>query len=131
MKERLVDSPDDIRPCDICGKKLLSYIDGKTADGPWANMCEACNREYGHPSNPQLATRFTVRSKTEASPTKDVVMNVVELTDPETCLFDGSREVQCPNCSEVRTMEPDADCVFECEGCQQKLRIRDIMCGLE
>lgn len=34
--------------CDICGKDLLLVrIDGKTAFGPWANMCPSCHRDQG------------------------------------------------------------------------------------
>lgn len=34
--------------CDICKKPLSStYIDGKTKQGPWANMCLSCHKAFG------------------------------------------------------------------------------------
>lgn len=34
--------------CDICQAKIVDcFIDGRTARGPWANMCPACHAHYG------------------------------------------------------------------------------------
>ena len=34
--------------CDICQDKILSeFVDGKTQQGPWANMCRCCHKEHG------------------------------------------------------------------------------------
>lgn len=35
--------------CDICRSKLKKvFIDGRTAFGPWAIMCEMCHRDQGN-----------------------------------------------------------------------------------
>lgn len=35
--------------CQLCGKDLKgqNYVDGKTIEGPWANMCERCHYVHG------------------------------------------------------------------------------------
>lgn len=34
--------------CDVCRKPTPKrFIDGATKMGPWADMCEACHRQYG------------------------------------------------------------------------------------
>lgn len=35
--------------CDICHNSLKSkpFVDGRTAGGPWATMCEQCHKRYG------------------------------------------------------------------------------------
>jgi len=35
--------------CDMCHTPLKgkAFVDGKTAFGPWAMMCEACHRDQG------------------------------------------------------------------------------------
>ena len=34
--------------CDLCDKdSLQEYVDGKTAMGPWANMCLDCFKIFG------------------------------------------------------------------------------------
>lgn len=39
--------------CDICptsinhSKHKYPFVDGKTTQGPWANMCPACFEKYG------------------------------------------------------------------------------------
>jgi cytochrome c553 len=34
--------------CDLCGLSILAvFVDGKTAMGPWANMCVYCHRANG------------------------------------------------------------------------------------
>lgn len=33
--------------CDFCSKVVVTWIDGKTVHGPWANMCLQCYKVYG------------------------------------------------------------------------------------
>jgi hypothetical protein len=34
--------------CDICHAPItVAFVDGKTAFGPWANMCPSCHRDNG------------------------------------------------------------------------------------
>jgi hypothetical protein len=40
------------KTCDICQLKdgiagVVATVDGKTIDGPWANMCDQCFEHYG------------------------------------------------------------------------------------
>ena len=36
------------KTCDICQSAIKdSFIDGRTVDGPWANMCPECHNNYG------------------------------------------------------------------------------------
>ena len=38
-----------VEKCDICGCDLhgKTFVDGKTRNGPWANMCKGCYDTYG------------------------------------------------------------------------------------
>lgn len=94
-------------------------------------MCTTCRKQHAAPGWGTIGTKLVIRKPVEPSPTKDTVLDVVDINSPEDIIMDGAeREVKCPNCGEVRTIEQDADCVFTCEGCQQKLRVRDILTGI-
>jgi len=39
----------EVTVCELCGKPFGKYfIDGKTALGPWALMCESCHNTFGY-----------------------------------------------------------------------------------
>lgn len=33
--------------CDFCEREVARWIDGKTIQGPWANMCGQCHETMG------------------------------------------------------------------------------------
>jgi len=120
MKTRKVDA---MRKCDICGKMPKDhYYDMPTAGGAWGNLCEDCKQKQPYT---QLGTKFVLRGEKAEPATKE--LRGIELTSFEDVVMDGDREIGCPNCDEVRSMEPDAGGVFECEGCGSKVRIACLM----
>lgn len=56
---------DELPPCDFCGLQSITrpaLYDGKTTQGPWANMCEPHLIEHGFPLSEGL-TNKRVRTK--------------------------------------------------------------------
>ncbi len=49
--------------CDLCGLSILAvFIDGKTAGGPWANMCPYCHRGNGGKLGTGLGQRYELQT---------------------------------------------------------------------
>ena len=118
MKTRKVDS---IKPCDICGVVEDEYYDAPTRAGPWANMCKKCFIRNG--ASP-IGTKFVLRTKTAGV---KGTLRGIEVTSLDDLIADSDREIKCPNCSEIRTVEPDAAYTFECEGCGSMVKVGRIM----
>jgi hypothetical protein len=54
--------------CDICGRALTdTFIDGKTAFGPWAMMCTGCHTDQGGKLGTGLGQKYTL-DKTSPGP---------------------------------------------------------------
>jgi hypothetical protein len=51
MKDHSKVVVEAIPQCDMCeivwGVKKEAAVDGKTKNGPWANMCETCFKKHG------------------------------------------------------------------------------------
>ncbi len=97
----------ELPKCDFCPEK--AEYDNPTVQGPWANMCPACYGKYGSGS---IGFRFILGV---AAPKKDKV-RIAPRVDEDECV--------CPNCGESRTVEPDANYEFDCEGCGQRCKVR-------
>ena len=119
MTERKVDT---IKACDLCGKVGDCYYDMPTGAGPWANLCEDCKQAQPYT---QLGTRFTLRGP--KLPTASETLDGEDLSTLESICMDGDREIKCPNCGELRSVEPDASYTYDCEGCDTKVRVPCIM----
>jgi hypothetical protein len=116
----------EIPPCDFCHAKAIADV--PTRSGRWANVCVICfETECDMPYAAKMGSKLEFH--TPAAPVKDSKIFLAnELTSMEEVVCDGSmREVECPNCGESRRVEPDADYVFTCEGCDVKVRCRDII----
>ena len=115
----------DVLPkCDYCGKDAL--YDAPTESGSWANMCKECALIHDALRHSKVGYQFKLREKTPEKCQGDKVLRG-KLTN-EDALFDGNDPVYaCPSCGEERTMEVDADCVYKCEGCGSKIRVRALI----
>lgn len=112
---------DVIKKCQLCGKQPKDvYYDAPTAEGPWADMCEDCHQKQPYS---QLGTRFELRVKVAGVAD---VLDGIESSDLEDMLYD-NRDIKCPNCGELRSVEPDAAYTYECEGCNSKVRVPCLM----
>lgn len=120
MKTRKVDV---IKPCDLCGKVGESYYDAPTLTGLWANLCPDCFKKHGSPSADTVGTKFVLRDRSNQPEMADGILEGKELSTLESICMDGEREISCPNCGEVRPVEPDAGYVFTCEGCGSEVRV--------
>ena len=96
--------------CDLC-KKAVATFDAPTRSGPWAYMCPTCFDSQGAPD---IGSHLLLAEKHVVS--EDVVDGEGE--------YDGDDYViTCPTCSEERLVEPDADYIFTCEGCGQRVQV--------
>ena len=110
----------EAKGCDFCEKE--AEYDAPTIMDSWANMCQKCFDKYKG-SNYGAGFKLVVRKPAEKSE-DTAVYTAIELTDlGDIVLSDVDREVECPQCGEVRTVEPDADYEFQCGGCGVKLKV--------
>ena len=107
--------------CDFCNRP--AKYDAPTVNGPWANMCEGCSKTRG--GNMAIGSRFEQRTPAEPKNDSEIKM-AVDISGEEE-MYLGDREVECPECSTTRRVEPDAGYVFTCEGCGQRCRCPQIM----
>lgn len=91
--------------------------DGRTEAGPWANMCQEHFDEHGVGLGLGRGQMLEVQPKINAARTDKIPVVVIPLSLDDDC------EVACPHCGETRTVEPDANYVVTCEGCDNKYRV--------
>ena len=117
--------------CNYCGADAL--FDAPTKSGAWAYMCETCFKQHGA----QYSTHgYCLVQRDVASPKKDSkILEGIEPSfddDPdywENILMDSThREIECPECGEFTTVEPDANYTYTCEGCGSKVKVPEPPC---
>ena len=96
--------------CNYCHEPAI-YDAPTNLTGQWAYMCATCSIK--HCSNLAIGTHFIVGI---APPVKSVAQQAFRLS---------AEECECPECGEIRAVEPDADYEFDCEGCGIKLKVCD------
>ena len=111
--------------CSVCKKKPARYDAPLASAGmSWGYVCVECAEsiganltvgsvleEAGPPANP---TGKKVRGK-DLTSFEDIVMG------------DNDREIECPECGAIRTVEPDAGYTYTCEDCGVSVRVPCIM----
>jgi len=115
--------------CDFCDKNA-KYDAPTMHGGRWANMCEEHCLEHG--KNISIGTEFQKRQavpKTDKDGHKEESFKIVLGTEDtsiehlESVLFGSEdREIECPQCGDFRTVEPDATYTYVCEGCGVKVK---------
>jgi len=119
-----------IPTCDVCstGNGILDIPSGHLGSS-WCNCCLDCFK--WHPA-PEAAKK--VGCKLELSIPKSIpnlnteeVVQGKELTALEDMIMDASREVECPRCGEIHTLEPDKRGVMKCHGCGVKMQLQELM----
>lgn len=97
-----------------------AVYDAPTIDGPWAHMCEHHYKIFAASMADKIGCKLAQRDKVEEKSGEaqmGIEPNYDDLEYWENVLIEGLREIKCPECSESRSMEPDATGVFTCEGC--------------
>lgn len=115
MKTKLVSV---LPKCDICGSPAV--YDSPTKQGPWANMCETCYNRH----KTGIGTKFKLRIPSDDNKDNKVLAAKL-ITSLEDMIFDPIVEWKCPSCGEINSLEPDASGVVVCDGCNQKMLIRN------
>ncbi len=106
-----------IPKCDFCSEPAI--YDAPTRFGSsWAYMCLECTKENGF--NVHIGRRLEQLKEVEVKGGPAKVARTI--TDPELILMDEEdRDVECPDCGDTRTVEPDAAYEFNCGGCGIRL----------
>jgi len=115
--------------CDFCDKNA-KYDAPTQHGGRWAYMCEEHCKEYG--KNISVGTEFQKREskpKVDEDGHREESFKIVMGTEDESpehledILYGtGDREIECPKCGDLRTVEPDATYTYVCEGCGVKVK---------
>jgi len=116
--------------CDFCDKPA-EYDAPTIHGGRWANMCPEHLVAYGN--NTSIGTQFLIRkNKSKAKLSACKIVNGIEEESVEywesVTFGSENREIECPECGEMRSVEPDAYYVFICEGCGVKIRCPAGLC---
>lgn len=102
-----------------------AVYDALTINGQWAHMCEYHYQIFKSPTAERIGCKLAQRDLVKPKEGK-AKMGIEPSHDDfgywENVLMDGLREIRCPDCNEPRSMEPDAEGIFNCEGCGIKVK---------
>lgn len=93
--------------------------------GRWAHMCEHHYEMFKSPIAEQVGCKLAQRELAkpkEGKPVLGLEPGIENLEYWENVLFDGLREVECPECGDIKNVEPDANYTFTCECCGVKVK---------
>ena len=108
------------KKCDFCGE--VAIYDAPTRTGTWAYMCEKCHKSKGGMNF--IGTKFDYRPVAKPKAKLAVGIEASSLEEQVT----GDRNIQCPDCGDLRLVEPDADYNYNCEGCGVKVQVPMGLC---
>lgn len=106
--------------CDFCSER--AKYDGKTKNGQWANMCQKDFDEYGVGLGMGRGQKLVVQQPAKPDGRKGVLIAKL-ISDLADVVEDGAADVECPQCGEIKTVEPDACYTYSCEGCGASVRV--------
>jgi hypothetical protein len=119
-----------IPKCDLCSVKDAMYdaplATGK-AQGSWAYLCPDCYKTQGRKG---IGTKLVLREPAQPPKNKTVLglePGFDDLEYWEETMMDGLREISCPECQEVRSVEPDATYTYLCD-CGVKVKVPMGLC---
>lgn len=120
-KKNIANLPD----CDFCG--ALAKYDAPTRQGPWAYMCQGCYPMESSPVADKVGFEFVEKTvsekqmKAHSKPQEKIPVVTLPLT------WDSVIDVMCPFCDYPHSVEPDANYVVTCEGCEKKYEVRSLI----
>ena len=101
-----------IPSCDFCDKP--GPYDAPTKyGGTWANMCGGHMLMHTAKNASLIGTKKVLKPDPKP-PTGDVVWGI-EVNSMEEIVMDGTREIECPECGDLRSVEPDACYKYQCD----------------
>ena len=111
----------ELPKCDIDGCNVSAKYDAPTRNGQWANMCAKHYAEQGSDGS-DLGNEFVQRTPAKPQATTKVAKGI-EATDLEDIAYGEDREIGCPECGDLRTVEPDTHYTYVCEDCGTRVRV--------
>lgn len=116
----------EIPKCNFCQNPAT--VDGPTLSGQWAYMCNNCVIDKADIVAVQYFGTQLILRQTDVKPPVAGVLVAEECSSFASVLMDETnREIKCPNCKEVRTIESDFVGFITCHGCQSKLRVMEFL----
>lgn len=118
---------EELPKCNMCDRKAV--CDAPTQMGSWAYMCEVCLETWGRPDSLTLGTEF--KQRTPAKKKSKSVMGIEDtsIEQLEQVLMSSvDREIECPECGDMRKVEPDAEYKYQCEGCGVQVQVPTPFC---
>jgi len=110
--------------CDFCDENTAMY-DAPTPQGRWGYACSACAVKHGL----NLTIGSKLEQRTPAKPKDDDKIVVGKcITSLEDQVYESVREIKCPSCGKLRSVESDANYTFTCEGCGIKVKCPEPFC---
>lgn len=111
-----------IPKCDICKKNPAKY-DTPINGGSWGYVCEACGAGVG--VSP-IGSILELAGE-PAKPSGKKLMGKDMTSFEDVVMGDADREIECPECGCIRTVEPDAGYTYTCEDCGASVKVPCIM----
>lgn len=128
MKKKRV---QELPPCDFANLSpvaetcsLYAKYDAPTKSGSWAFMCEAHYKMHAAKGADALGCEFVVgiAKPKDSSILRGIEPGLEDLEYWEEVLMNSERFIKCPNCSELKCLEPDAEGIYHCEGCGMRVQ---------
>jgi len=101
--------------------------------GQWAYACKKCaDARHMTEAAYRIGTIFKIREVKVAEGTIRIKQGIepghADLGYWVAVMYDGLREIKCPNCGESRSVEPDADYQYVCESCHTQVQVPEPLC---
>lgn len=119
---------EELPKCDFCQKPAI--YDAPTCHGSsWANMCENCFKVHKGMSAQAVGYKFAKRDIAKPVTDAKIHMGLEEQSEGYDLhtIYDGVREIKCPGCGDMRSVEPDARYKYNCEACGIKVQVPEGM----
>lgn len=113
--------------CNFCNTNPALYDCPTIMGGSWAYVCKECAESKTTPSRINMGSQFKIREIKKNLKAETLKLGIepdeTNLKYWEKVMDDGIRTVKCPYCKMARRLESDADGVFICESCKQRVKI--------
>jgi len=106
----------------------IAIYDTPVKGGSWAHVCQAHYDMFALPGAESIASTLVKWDRPKPKSNIEICAWEPSLDDLEyweKVLIDGVRELKCPECDDIKRVEPDADYSYHCDGCGMKLHCPD------
>ena len=124
-------SESECPKCDLCKVNPAAFDAPMGVGMPWAYQCMDCASpevaRYADKGGTVYKIREPVAPKADSTAVQGIEPAYTDV-DYWAGAFDGDRHIECPSCGEERSVEPDADYKYTCEGCGTRVQVPAPIC---